>query len=71
MILGKFLKEKKLLGREKFIKPEFLESYSTGLCPNAEFLQPRLIQLKTNYWEIEKARKQADALHKTLSTLSK
>ncbi len=69
--LEPFFQEKKLLGREKFIKPEYLESYVTGLCPNAEFLQPRLIQLKTNYWEIDKARKQADALHKTLSTLSK
>lgn len=42
------------------------QKYKIGLCPNAEYLQPRMIQLKTNYWEIEEAEKQADILRKTL-----
>ena len=67
--LEPFFKERKLLGREKFIKPEHLSSYKEGLCPNAEFLQPRLVQLKTNYWELDKAKVQAEALNKTLSVL--
>ena len=33
-----------------------------GLCPNAEFVQPRLLQLKTNYWNIDEAYKQAEQL---------
>jgi len=43
------------------------QKYNTDLCPNAEYLQPRMIQLKTNYWNISKAKKQAEILHKTLS----
>lgn len=43
------------------------QKYNPGLCPNAEFLQLRMIQLKTNYWNIEEAEKQAEILHKTLT----
>jgi len=43
------------------------QKYKPGLCPNAEYLQPRMIQLKTNYWNISEAEKQADILHKALS----
>jgi perosamine synthetase len=43
------------------------QKYKPGLCPNAEYLQLRMIQLKTNYWNISEAEKQADILHKTLS----
>jgi len=42
------------------------QRYKPGLCPNAEYLQPRMIQLKTNYWNIFKAEKQAEILHKTI-----
>jgi perosamine synthetase len=42
------------------------QRYSVGLCPNAEYLQPRMIQLKTNYWDLNEAEKQADILLKTL-----
>lgn len=42
------------------------QKYEPGLCLNAEFLQPRMIQLKTNYWDISKAEKQAEILHNTL-----
>lgn len=37
-----------------------------GLCPNAEYVQPRMIQLKTNYWDLEEACQQADILAKTI-----
>lgn len=46
--------------------PGIWQSYAPGLCPNAEYLQARMIQLKTNYWNIEEAEKQATVLNKTL-----
>jgi perosamine synthetase len=67
--LEPFFQDKKLLGREKFIQPEYLSSYKQGLCPNAEFLQPRLVQLKTNYWELDEAKLQAEALNTALNVL--
>jgi len=42
------------------------QKYKPGLCPNAEYLQPRMIQLKTNYWDYSKAETQAEVLHKTI-----
>jgi perosamine synthetase len=42
------------------------QNYSKGLCPNAEFIQPRLIQLKTNYWNLDDAKKQAEILEKSI-----
>lgn len=55
-----------LLGRQRFISKTWLDSYKAGLCPKAEKLQKRLMQFKTNYWDISEAHKQADILHKTL-----
>jgi perosamine synthetase len=46
------------------------QKYKPGLCPNAEYLQPRMIQLKTNYWNLDDAKKQADILYKTLLEFS-
>ncbi len=42
------------------------QTYDANLCPNAEYLQKRLIQLKTNYWELDEARKQAEILRTTI-----
>lgn len=42
------------------------QKYEKGLCPVAEYLQPRMIQLKTNYWNIDDAKKQAEILKKTI-----
>lgn len=42
------------------------QKYDESLCPVAEYLQPRMIQLKTNYWEISEAETQAEILNKTL-----
>tara|TARA_Y100000816_G_scaffold236085_1_gene181866 strand:- start:3356 stop:4534 length:1179 start_codon:yes stop_codon:yes gene_type:complete len=47
-------------------KSEIWQKYRPGLCPNAEFLQPRMIQLKTNYWNLNEAKRQAEVLHKSL-----
>ena len=41
------------------------QSYEAGLCPNAEYLQPRLLQLQTNHWDLDHAARQADSLHAT------
>jgi perosamine synthetase len=46
--------------------PGVWQKYATGLCPNAEHLQKRMIQLKTNYWNLDEAKKQAEILKKTL-----
>ena len=47
-------------------KPFIWQKYKSGLCSNAEFLQPRMIQLKTNYWNLKEAEKQAEILHKSI-----
>jgi perosamine synthetase len=44
------------------------KTYNRGLCPIAEHLQPRLVQLKTNFWNSADATRQAEALHKTLKS---
>jgi len=42
------------------------QKYDNGLCPNAEYLQPRMIQIKTNYWDLEEAKIQAAILRRTV-----
>ena len=42
------------------------QKFNEGLCPNAEFLQKRMICMKTNYWDLEEAADQANILNKTL-----
>lgn len=44
--------------------------YKKGLCPIAEKIQPKLILLKTNYIDIEYAKRQGRALEKTIKKLS-
>jgi perosamine synthetase len=60
-----------LLRREKFISAENIARYKPGLCPVAESIQPRLMQFKTNYWELSHAEKQADVLRRTLASFGK
>ncbi|MCF7907787.1 MAG: DegT/DnrJ/EryC1/StrS family aminotransferase [Candidatus Omnitrophica bacterium] len=43
--------------------------YSSGLCPVAESIQPYLIQLKTNFENLDYAKKQADVLARTVKLL--
>lgn len=40
--------------------------YNDVSCRNAEYLQPRLLQFKTNYYREETAKKQADILRQTI-----
>lgn len=47
------------------------QRYDKDLCPNAEYLQKRMIQLKTNYWDINEAKKQAEILNKTIHQFQK
>lgn len=42
------------------------QKYNKDLNPVAEYLQPRMIQLKTNYWDFTEAEKQAEVLAKTI-----
>ena len=57
-----------LLGRERFITTENQEKYKKGLCPIAERIAPRLLQFKTNYWDMAAAEKQAEVLRMTLQS---
>lgn len=43
------------------------QKFDKNLCPNSEYLQKRLIQLKTNYWNLEEAKQQAKILKKTIA----
>ena len=53
-----------MLGRDKLLNDGV--SYEDGICPVAEALQPRLLQFKTNYFDLEEAKVQADLLAKTI-----
>ena len=44
-------------------QPGVWQKFNTNCCPNAEYLQKRMIQLKTNYWDLEEAKKQKDFYH--------
>ena len=43
------------------------QKYDKNCCPNSEYLQKRMIQLKTNYWDLEEAKAQAAILKKTIA----
>lgn len=43
------------------------QTYEKNLCPISEYLQPRMIQLKTNYWDLNEAEEQANILLKTIN----
>jgi perosamine synthetase len=58
----------KLLGRDQFIAEENRTKYREGLCPIAEKIAPRLLQFKTNYWDITAAEKQAGILRTTVQS---
>lgn len=48
-------------------QPGIWQKYDYNLCPVAEYLQPRMIQLKTNYWNLAEAEQQAEILFKTIT----
>lgn len=59
-------RDKAFLNREKLGIYDNID-YGKTLCKNAEFLQPRLLQFKTNYYKEECAKKQADILKETIA----
>ena len=50
---------------KKFTEDQF-QVFGRGLCPVAEQVQPKLLQFKTNYWELDVVRRQADILLATI-----
>jgi len=64
--LEPMFKDRRLLGRDRFISRENLSRYDYGCCPIAEALQRKLFQFKTNYWRMEDAQRQAKILKETL-----
>ncbi len=57
-------------GKESVIKATYkgtLQEYKQGLCPVAEKVQQQILAFKTNYWDWERAVRQADVLKKTIS----
>ena len=64
-------KSMNFLGREKYIHKYGDYKYEEGLCPIAEYLQKRMLQFKTNYWDEADAVKQAGILKKTIMYFEK
>jgi len=50
-----------------FIYPEQSKYGKPGCCPNAEALQPKLLQFKTNYMDLDLAARKAESLAKTIA----
>ena len=63
------------MSRRTFVKrnPQIYEHvrYEKGLCPIAEEIQPKIMQFKTNYRNIDRAAQKIDALKKTIQFFSK
>jgi perosamine synthetase len=45
--------------------------YPAGTCPNAEAYQPKLMRFKTNYRDLDVAKRKIAILHKTINDFSK
>ncbi|MCI8949009.1 MAG: DegT/DnrJ/EryC1/StrS family aminotransferase [Lachnospiraceae bacterium] len=63
-------KNKSFLNREKLGLYDHYD-YNAVHCINAEYLQPKLLQFKTNYYCEEKAKQQAKILNKTIAYFNK
>ena len=57
----------KIFGKRKEM---ISESYSQGLCPIAEKIQPTLVQFKTNYLNESEIIEQTDILKKTIQKIN-
>jgi perosamine synthetase len=49
-----------------YLEPAFKQRYQKGICPVAESTQPKLLQFKTNYMNMDKAGRQAEVLARTI-----
>lgn len=54
------------MGRERFVSMENASRYKAGYCPNAEYIQPRILAFRTNEWDEELFEIQISALRKTI-----
>jgi len=52
-------------------RPGVTQRYAAGLCPVAERVQARILQFKTNYWDLRRAERQAEILAKTLDAFGR
>lgn len=64
-------KNMNFLGREKLINNKYEYDYNKVKCPIAEYLQPRMLQFKTDYWDEADAMKQAEILKQTIDYFDK
>jgi perosamine synthetase len=64
-----FYLNESFLGKEKNLYKNKINHLHD--CPVAERIQPRLLQFKTNYWNISDAKRQAKILAKTISDFEK
>lgn len=55
-------------GRWKSVCPPLYDNidYPDGICPNAEAIQPRLMQFVNNYGDVDQAEPKVEALRKTI-----
>jgi perosamine synthetase len=70
--LEPMFKNRNFSGKEKVIAlahPEPLQHWGPGLCPVAEKIQPQILAFKTNYWDWDRAQRQAEILRKTINQL--
>ena len=59
-----------LSGKEKVIKATYkgkMQKHEVGLCPVAERVQKQILAFKTNYWNWERAERQAKILKRTIA----
>jgi perosamine synthetase len=57
-------------GRENFIDSITSSKYVRGYCPNAEYIQPRILAFRTNEWDEVIASAQLEALEQTTKFFS-
>ena len=54
------------MGRERFISIENSSRYRAGYCPNAEYIQPKILAFRTNEWDEALCDIQIGALRSTI-----
>ena len=67
--LEPFFLERNFSGKEQIMStfhPEPAQEWGPGICPVAERLQKEILAFKTNYWDFERAERQADILKQTI-----
>lgn len=68
--LEPMFQNKDFSGKEKIIEATYkgeLQQWAPGLCPVAEKIQQQILAFKTNYWDWDRALKQAEVLKQTIA----